>query len=152
MTEEMHEGRVFFTRIIDAPVDLAFRAWVDPQQVAQWWGPDGFTAPECEIDARPGGRIYMVMKPPGGDGFAWTGEYLEFVENEKLVFTNNPIGPNGEPLALGHTTVTFRDLGSGKTELKVDSTSRAKWAGMFEGMEAAWSQQTDRYAAFLASR
>jgi uncharacterized protein YndB with AHSA1/START domain len=43
-----------FTRVLSAPRRLVFKAWTDPEHVAQWWGPYGFTNPVCEVDVRPG--------------------------------------------------------------------------------------------------
>jgi len=51
-------------RIFDAPRDLVFEAWTNPQHLAKWWGPDGFTNPRCEFDARPGGKIHIDMQAP----------------------------------------------------------------------------------------
>ena len=48
------------TRTFDAPRALVFKAWTDPAQVAQWWGPAGWSNPVCEIDPRPGGAIRMI--------------------------------------------------------------------------------------------
>jgi len=54
---------VAIERIFDAPRDAVFSAWTDPDQVAQWWGPDGFSTPreKVEIDPRLGGRYHIVM-------------------------------------------------------------------------------------------
>ena len=47
---------VALARVFDAPRELVFKAWTEPERMAQWWGPHGFTAPVCELDVRPGGR------------------------------------------------------------------------------------------------
>src|SRR3954465_11543286 len=54
-----HEAQ--FERILDAPKEQVWKVWTDPKLVAKWWGPNGVTIPECEIDARVGGKIYIVM-------------------------------------------------------------------------------------------
>ena len=51
------ERELILTRVLDAPRELVFRMWTDPQHVAQWWGPMGFTNPVCEMDVRPGGEL-----------------------------------------------------------------------------------------------
>ena len=43
------------TRLFDAPRTRVWKAWTDPKLLVQWWGPQGMTAPACEVDARPGG-------------------------------------------------------------------------------------------------
>ena len=52
------------SRIVDAPRETAFKAWTDPRQMAQWWGPSGLTNPVCELEARPGGALRIVMRAP----------------------------------------------------------------------------------------
>ena len=60
---EDYIGREFvITREFDAPRELVFQAWTDPKHLAEWWGPRGFTNPVCQWDARPGGKIYDVMR------------------------------------------------------------------------------------------
>ena len=54
--------RLVLTRVFDAPRELMFRAWTDPKHLAQWFGPNGFTNPVCEVDLRPGGVWRHVMR------------------------------------------------------------------------------------------
>lgn len=54
------------TRTFDAPRELVFKAWTDAKQLAEWWGPKGFTNPVCDIDVRPGGAIRIDMTGPDG--------------------------------------------------------------------------------------
>src|SRR5436190_8252782 len=60
------QRELVLTRVFDAPREVVFRAWTDPERLAQWWGPRGFTNPRCEWDARPGGAIRVDMKGPDG--------------------------------------------------------------------------------------
>ena len=55
---------VTITRVIKARRERVFAAWTDPKQMAQWWGPDTFTNPVCELDVRPGGAYRTVMRSP----------------------------------------------------------------------------------------
>ena len=50
------------TRTFDAPRELVWKAWTDPEMIQQWWGPDNVTIPECEVDLRVGGKVYIVME------------------------------------------------------------------------------------------
>src|SRR2546425_3539495 len=52
----VEKGSLVLSRLIDAPRELVFQAWIDPKQVKNWWGPHGFTNPVCEMDVRPGGK------------------------------------------------------------------------------------------------
>ena len=65
-----------------------FEAMTDPEQVAQWWGPEGFTCPEVTLDAKVGGATGIAMQPPeGGELFHLAGEYLEVQPPTRLAYT-----------------------------------------------------------------
>ncbi len=134
------------TRMLDAPRELVFRMWTDPQHVAKWWGPTGFTNPVCEMDVRPGGALRIVMRAPDGTDYPMIGTFREIRAPERLVFTNSAVDGQGNPLLDGLTIVTFTDHG-GKTELTVQTRAVALVplaARMLEGMDAEWSQTLDR--------
>lgn len=143
---ELVERGVTLTRTFDAPRELVFRAWVDPQHLSLWWDPKTFTAPECKIDAKVGGSWYILMRGPNGQEYPCGGFYREIVEPERLVFTNHPFDADGEPMIEGLTTVTFVEE-NGKTRLTLHT--RAKGGGtlvaqMVSGMEAGWTQSIDK--------
>jgi uncharacterized protein YndB with AHSA1/START domain len=134
------------TRVFDAPRELVFRMWTDPQHVAKWWGPMGFTNPVCEMDVRPGGQLRIVMRAPDGTDHPMTGTFREIRAPERLVFTNSAVDGEGNPLLDGLTTVTFVER-AGKTELSVHTRAVALVplaARMLEGMGAGWRQMLDR--------
>jgi uncharacterized protein YndB with AHSA1/START domain len=85
---EKKEREVVLTSHIDAPRELVFRAWTNPEQVKKWWGPGGFSIPVCEIDLRKGGSYRIVMHGQGKE-YPMKGIYLDIAENEKLTFTVN---------------------------------------------------------------
>ena len=142
------------TRTFDAPRHLVFRAWTDPTQLARWWGPKDWTIPTCEIDARPGGRLRIVMHGPDpwGDN-PMEGEFREVVEPQRLVFSSTAIpDANGRPQLETLNTITFDDL-DGRTRVTahiVVVRSTPEVAGALAGMEAGWNQQLDKLAALLA--
>jgi len=109
------EQELVFTRVFDAPRELVFKAWTSPKQVAQWWGPRGFSNPVCELDLRPGGAIRIHMRRPDGTVYPMTGVYHEIVEPERLVFTSAALGGDGSPMFEVLTTVTFAEQ-NGKTK------------------------------------
>src|SRR5258707_5607588 len=108
------------TRVLDAPRELVFRMWTDPQHVSKWWGPMGFTNPVCEMDVRPGGALRIVMRAPDGTDYPMIGTYREIVAPERLVFTNSAVDAQGNPLLDCVTVVTFTERG-GKTQLTVQN-------------------------------
>jgi uncharacterized protein YndB with AHSA1/START domain len=137
------------TRIIDAPRALVFRMWTDPEHVAQWWGPNGFTNPVCELDVRPGGSIRIVMRAPDGTEYPMTGVFQEIAEPDRLVFTNIAVDQDGNHVLEGLTSVSFTEHG-GKTKLILQTRAVALMTHavrMLEGMEAGWTQSIDRLQA-----
>jgi uncharacterized protein YndB with AHSA1/START domain len=75
------------TRTFEAPRERLFRAWTDPEWLAKWWGPKGFTTPSCALDARPGGAYRFVMRSPEGKESIVSGVYEEITPPRRLVFT-----------------------------------------------------------------
>ena len=73
--------------LLHAPCDLVFRMLTAPDALPKWWGPMGFAMPEIALDLRVGGRYRFGMKPPEGDLFHITGQYLEIHAPTRLVFT-----------------------------------------------------------------
>jgi len=129
-----------------------FKAWTDPKRVARWWGPQGFTNPVCELDARPGGAIRIHMRGPDGTVYPMTGVYQEVVEPERIVFTSAALDEKGHPMFEVLTTVTFAEQG-GKTKqiLRARVIRRtAQAAPYLAGMEAGWTQSLERLAESLA--
>jgi uncharacterized protein YndB with AHSA1/START domain len=146
------ERELVITRIFNAPRALVFKAWTDPKQVAQWWGPRGFTNPVCEIDARPGGALRIVMRAPDGAEYPMIGVFREVVAPERLVFTNIAVDQEGKPVLDGLTTVGFAEQGT-KTKLTLETRAKAlvDYAAKFlEGMDAGWTQSIDRLEAYVA--
>ncbi len=152
-----NERIVDLTRVYDAPRELVWRMWTEPEHLAQWWGPKAFTHPVCELAVPPGGRIWIVMRGPKGsaydDDFPMSGTFHEVVNHSRLVFTAVAEDAEGRPLLKAHTTVIFEDHGN-QTRLTV----HAKGVGiapiaprMLAGMEAGWSQSLEKLAG-LAHR
>jgi uncharacterized protein YndB with AHSA1/START domain len=141
------------TRVFDAPRSLVFKAWTDPEHVAQWWGPHGFTNPVCELDVRPGGAIRIHMRQPDGTVYPMTGVYQEIVEPERLVFTSAALDKDGKPLFEILHTVTFVEQG-GKTtqtmQARVIKTTAAA-PPYLAGMEVGWTQSLERLTAYLGT-
>src|SRR5229473_6885499 len=148
--KEGHE--LVLTRVFDAPRELVFKAWTDPKRVAQWWGPQGFTNPVCELDARPGGTIRIHMRGPNGIVYPMTGVYQEVVEPERLVFVSSALDANGNPMFDILNTVTFSEQ-NGKTKQTLRARvikKTAQAAPYLAGMEQGWTQTLERLSAYLA--
>jgi uncharacterized protein YndB with AHSA1/START domain len=166
---EAADREFVITRTIDAPRALVFRAWTDPKQMARWWGPRVFTNPVCELDARPGGTFLIVMRGPDGVEYPYRGAYLEVVEPERIVYTDNTSehpeawhemvnkhlrdGGEGKTSLQLHWTVTFEEL-DGKTKLTIRAlfpTAATRDAFLKIGMSEGWAESLERLDALVAT-
>ena len=153
--------RMVVTRVFDAPRELVWKAWTDPQYVMQWWGPKGFTAPFCQIDFRVGGKFLYCMRTPDGQEGWNAGEYHEIVLHEKIVssmYFSDSKGNRLEPAQYGseheaiddaHDVVLFEDIGNGQTKLTFignETMQNAIQSGQLEG----WKETLDKVAAVVA--
>ena len=75
------------TRLLPAAAPIVFGAFSDPNQLAEWWGPRGFTVPSLEFDPRAGESYRIEMQPRAGDRFYLTGEFREVNPPARLAFT-----------------------------------------------------------------
>jgi len=103
------------TRLYDAPLAAVWDAWTDPAQVAQWWGPRGFTITTHSKDLRPGGHWHYTMHGPDGVDYINKTKYFEVEEHAKLVYDH---GGNDEQAPLFRVTVLFAEV-DGKTKMEM---------------------------------
>lgn len=113
MTTNSKSNELKLTRIYDAPVRLVWDAWTDPGQVAQWWGPRGFTITTHSKDLRPGGHWSYTMHGPDGTDYENRTIYFEVEECAKLVYDHG--GGDDRP-PLFRVTVLFSEA-EGKTTM-----------------------------------
>lgn len=113
MAAKNKPNEIYITRIYDAPVKTVWDAWVDPQQVAQWWGPRGFTLTNHSKDVRTGGHWNYTMHGPDGVDWPNKTKYLEVEKYSRLVYDH---GANDNQPALFRVTVLFTEI-KGKTKM-----------------------------------
>jgi uncharacterized protein YndB with AHSA1/START domain len=151
MTEQflMAEHTVVIERELDAPRDLVWKLWTDPDEVTKWWGPEHFTTPRdrIEFDLRPGGVCRLTMVGPAGEEHSSDGHFRIVEPPERLSFgetiTEHPMIESGE------TTIEFIELSGNRT--KVIVTSRMICAEELIAMaQAGWGSQLDKLEALLA--
>jgi uncharacterized protein YndB with AHSA1/START domain len=110
-TQELH-----ITRVFDAPRSLVYRAFTDPDQLAQWFGPVGYSAPreEIVIEERPGGRerIVMVNDDDPSERIEFQSRYTDIVADELIAGVDT--GPDG-----GNFRFEFHEEPGGKTRLEL---------------------------------
>jgi uncharacterized protein YndB with AHSA1/START domain len=145
----MSEHTIVIERELDAPRDLVWKVWTDPDEVAKWWGPEHFTTPRetIEFDLRPGGVCRLTMIGPDGEEYPSDGRFGVVEPPQRLSFgeatTDHPMIESGE------TTVEFVELGENRTKLIV--TSRMVCVEeLLEMAEAGWGTQLDKLQALLA--
>ena len=119
--DEATPDAVIIERTLDAPVDVVWRMWTDPQHFKAWYGPHGATIPVAKMDVRVGGRrlVCMEMQTPNGPMQMWfTGEYREVVENQRLVYTESMSDEHGNVLAP--SAMGMPDVHPMTTEVRVE--------------------------------
>ena len=136
------------SRVFDAPREVVFKAWTEPEQFAYWFGAElDVPLDTVSLDVRPGGAWSLQMISPDGSEMPFGGVYREVQEPERLVLSFEDAGRNNDD-DVQVLTVTFADL-DGKTELVL------RHEGMladehFEGLESGYGSFLDRLAELLA--
>jgi uncharacterized protein YndB with AHSA1/START domain len=111
------DREIVLTRVYDAPRELVFRMFTDPEHVRQWWGPNGFTTTTHTMDVRPGGVWRFVMHGPDGTDYPNLITYAEVARPERLAYQHG--SDESEP-AHFEVTVTFQEQ-DGKTTVTMRS-------------------------------
>jgi uncharacterized protein YndB with AHSA1/START domain len=116
MDTRSSQNAVVIEQRFDAPVELVWQMWTDPEHFRAWYGPEGATIPTAKMDVRVGGSrlVCMEVQSPNGPMQMWfVGEYLDVVENRRLVYTESMSDENGvvkSPADMGmpegHPTTT----------------------------------------------
>lgn len=152
-------ARVLITRIFNAPRELVWKAWTDPQHFKRWWGPKDFTCPFCEMDLRVGGKYLNCMRSPEGKEYWSTGVFREIVPMERLVFTDSFADENGNVVPGTHygmspdfplemlVIVTFENL-DGETKMTLEHIGIMSGPDQ-EGTRQGWSESFDKLAESL---
>ena len=150
-TAEAKDREIVLTRVFDAPRELVWQAWTDPQHVVHWWGPRGFTTTIEKMDVRPDGVWKHVMHGPDGTDYPNSSVFKEVVKPERIVYSHGG-GKKGGPGAHFVATWTFEALGD-KTRVTIqmvfaspaDRDLVVKEYGAIEGGK----QTLERFAEYL---
>ena len=159
------ENDLVLERTLDAPIDLVWLAYTDPEHLKQWFAPKPYEITECELDLRPGGVFRIRMVGPDGfdTGHGTPGCVLEVVEGKKLTWTS-ALGPDYRPNEMGegcesfpmNAVVTLADAGNVKTAynavaLHKDAKDRDQHKQM--GFQDGWgttARQLEEHAKTLS--
>ncbi len=165
------DKKIEIVRVFDAPVEMVWKAWTQPEEVKKWWGPKDFTAPSIKIDLQVGGKYIFCMHGPKGSEFDKdlfsAGVYKEIVPMEKLAVSDYFSDENGnkvDPKIYGmnldfpdemDVVVKFEEVGENKTKLSIEyprPESEEQFQAMLKsGMKEGWNTSLDKLAASLRS-
>jgi uncharacterized protein YndB with AHSA1/START domain len=146
----MAENGITITRVFDAPRELVWKEWTEPERFADWYGGSGAEVPVSTVsmDVREGGAWRATMfAGPGRTEIQWNGEYLEVAAPERLVFTVSD-QPGEDEYEL--VTVVLTDLGDGRTEMQFQQRGRMT-PEQYERAGQGWSTFFDRMTERLAA-
>jgi uncharacterized protein YndB with AHSA1/START domain len=136
-------------RVFDAPREQVYRAFTDPDQISEWWGPRSTTTRVEQCELKAGGAWRFVSVNEDGSEFVFFGEFTELKEPEKVAYTFNWEGNEGQPST---DDITFIDEGE-RTKLVIRSTFASKDdrdAMIGAGMEKGMNESYQRLDEFLA--
>lgn len=159
-------GRDFvISRTFDAPRELVWKAFTDPEHMKNWWGPKGFSVRAAKMDFRPGGSYHYCMRSPDGHDMWGKFVYREIVAPERIVFLNSFSDENGGltrhpmsptwPLEMlstfaftekdSKTTLTIRWSPFNATEVESKTFDEGR-----QGMTVGWTGTLDQLEKYLA--
>ena len=149
MAARSDEQMLEIQRVLPAARSVVFGAFTDPDELAKWWGPRGFSVPSLEFEPRVGETYRIEMKPPEGQRFHLTGEFREVDPPARLTFTFvwDPPDPDDVETLVA---LSFRDLG--------DSTEVALTQGPFKTEDRCalhrdgWTDSLDKLQRVVAGQ
>ena len=167
MSESETKSHEFvISRVLNAPRDLVWKAFTEPERMKQWWGPKGFTVHVSKMDLRAGGTYHYGMKAP--DGTPMWGKFMfrEVVPQERMVvissFSDEAGGTTRHPMAPTWplemlSTFTFEEEPGGKTKFTIrwsphnaTEEERKIFDGAHGSMQQGWSGTLEKLEAYLA--
>ena len=166
MPQQVQSKEFVISRVFDAPRDLLWRCFTEPERMKQWWGPKGVKVVKAEMDLRVGGTYLYAMQPPGGDVMWGKFVYREITPPQRLVFINSfsdeaggvtrhPLAPQW-PLQM-LSIFTFDEEPGSKTRFTVhwspyEATAEEQevFDAGHDSMTMGWSGTMENLDAYLA--
>ncbi len=134
-------------RFINAPPTRVYAAWTDPEQLKQWWGPEGVQTRNFNADARVGGKYRWDLVNQEGEEMSVFGEYRELIAGKKIVFTWKWDDDEAWETCNSLVTVELRDRDGG-TEIKLTHEQLPSEASRDRHNEG-WNSVIDRLEKFF---
>jgi uncharacterized protein YndB with AHSA1/START domain len=143
------DREILGSRLLDAPPDIVYKAYTDPEAIAQWWGPARYTTTVDKLDVRPGGAWRFIQRAADGGEHIFSGVFREVVPSKRLVFTFNYEAMPGHEAV---ETITLEPAEGGRTTVtdNLRFQNREDRDGMIQtGMEEGAAESIERLAALL---
>lgn len=158
-------GEFVMSRVFDAPRDLVWKCFTEPERMKLWWGPTGFKVLASKMDLRPGGTYHYGMQAPNGQTMWGKFVYREVVPQERMVFINSFSDEKGGitrhpgnenwPLEM-LSTFAFEDMPGGKTKFTVtwaphnaSEDERKTFDSSRQSMLQGWGGTMEQLEAYL---
>jgi uncharacterized protein YndB with AHSA1/START domain len=154
------------SRVLEAPRELVWKAFTEPERMAQWWGPKGFTVIASKMDLRPGGTYHYGMKAPDGSAMWGKMAFREITPPQRMVFINSfsdeAGGTTRHPMHVSWplemlSVLAFEEAPDGKTKLTIrwsahNATAQEQetFDTSHDSMRQGWGGTLDQLAAYLA--
>jgi uncharacterized protein YndB with AHSA1/START domain len=147
-SNDTRADELIIVRTFNAPRELVFAAWTEPEHLAHWSGPAGFTSTQGEMDVRPGGRYRACLHAPDGTQHWVQGVYREIVPPSRLVMTHGWADPEGRVETETLVTVTLDEDGPGRTRMHFRQAGFGSRASR-DGHDEGWRSSFERLAAHV---
>jgi uncharacterized protein YndB with AHSA1/START domain len=148
-----YDRELVLTRLVDAPREKLYRGWTEPELLKQWFAPKPWTTVRADLDVRPGGASYIVMRSPEGEEYPNPGVFLEVIPNERLVFTDAYVRawePSAKPFMTA-TLLLSDEAGKTRYTARVAHwTIEDRDAHIQMGFYEGWGQCLDQLVALTA--
>jgi uncharacterized protein YndB with AHSA1/START domain len=163
MNNQTNKQELTINRLYQAPRDMVWKAWTEPDRIKAWFAPNNFSAPVYQIDLRVGGHYLNCMRSNDGTVEVWgRGNYLEIVPEERLVITDSFADPEGNIVKASYygmvadyplesiVTLTFKDEGVQTIfNLTYEDVSTIP-AEHLKDLTHGWNECLDKLAEYLA--
>jgi uncharacterized protein YndB with AHSA1/START domain len=122
LISDTSDRELIITRVLNAPRELVFDAFTDPNHIVKWWGPNGFTNTNLEMKVKPGGKWRFIMHGPDGTNYPNRIVYTEVIRPESLVYEHDADEDN-DPKKFD-VSITFEEIGN-KTKITMKMIVKA---------------------------
>lgn len=160
-TTKQKVNELTITRIFDAPRELVWKMWSDPELLKRWTGPKDYTTPVYKIDFWVGGKSLSCMRPKEGKDIYSTGTYLKIDPFNEIVCTDSFADENGSIVPASYygfegyfpvemkVTIKFEDAGN-KTKMTLIHSGLPE-GEQIEGAEIGWNESFEKFENVLAT-